>query len=126
MTEAFNQSSQKARRRSLRKTMPKAEQLLWSQLRNKRLGGYKFHRQYSVDQYILDFYCPKTKLGIEVDGPSHFLDFGIKKDDQRTVHMETYGIQVVRFTNNNIYENMDEVLNHILNRLTQLDNSSSG
>ncbi len=100
--------------------MPKAEQLLWSRLRDKRLEGYKFHRQYSVDQYILDFYCPKIKLGIEVDGPSHFRDSSIQKDSQRTTHLETYGIQIVRFTNDDIYENMDGVLNHILNRLTQL------
>jgi len=126
MTDAFNQSSQKARRRSLRKTMPKAEQLLWSQLRNKRLEGYKFHRQYSVDQYILDFYCPKIKLGIEVDGSSHFRDSSPQKDDQRTTHLETYGIQIARFTNYDIYENMDGVLNHILNRLTQLENFQSG
>ena len=106
--------------------MPKAEHLLWSQLRNKRLEGYKFHRQYSVDQYILDFYCPKIKLGIEVDGPSHFRDSSIQKDSRRATHLETYGIQIVRFTNDDIYENMEEVLNHILNRLTQLDNSPSG
>ena len=102
--------------------MPKAEQVLWSKLKNKQLNGYKFRRQYSVDQYILDFYCPQAKLGIEVDGSSHFRESGIRADEIRTSHMESYGIQIVRFTNNEIYENLEGVLNNILDSLTGADN----
>jgi very-short-patch-repair endonuclease len=118
MTEAFNKTSQKAQRQALRKNMPKAEQVLWSKIKNKQLDGHKFRRQYSVDQYILDFYCPQAKLGIEVDGPSHFRGSGTRSDEKRTLHMESYGIKVVRFTNNEIYENLEGVLNSILDSLT--------
>jgi len=102
--------------------MPKAEQALWSKLKNQQLKGHKFRRQYSVDQYILDFYCPQAKLGIEVDGPSHFKNSKIHSDKNRTQHMETYGIHIVRFTNSDIYENLDGVLNSILDSLTRTDN----
>ncbi len=126
MTQAFNKSSQKSQRRFLRKNMPNAEQALWSNLKNKQLNGYKFRRQYSVDQYILDFYCPQAKLGIEVDGPSHFRKSGIRTDEKRTSHMESYGIQIVRFTNNDIYENLEGVLNSILDNLSKADDSKPG
>ncbi len=62
MTEAFNKEELKARRRSLRKNMPKAEVLLWCKLKNKQILGERFLRQYSVDQYVLDFYCSELKL----------------------------------------------------------------
>jgi very-short-patch-repair endonuclease len=91
-------------------------------LKNKQLNGYKFRRQYSVDQYILDFYCPQAKPGIEVDGSSHFRKSGIRSDEKRTLHMEAYGIQIVRFTNNEVYENLEGVLNSILDTLTGIDN----
>jgi len=125
MTQAFNKSPQKLQRQALRKNMPKAEQMLWTKLKNKQLNGYKFRRQYSVDQYIVDFYCPQAKLGIEVDGSSHFKESGIRSDKKRTLHMESYGIQIVRFTNNEIYENLSGVLNSILDTLTGTDNSET-
>ena len=102
--------------------MPKAEQVLWAKLKNKQLNGYKFRRQYSVNQYIMDFYCPQVKLGIEVDGSSHFRESDIRSDEKRTLHMKTYGIQIIRFTNNEIYENLEGVLNSILDTLTITDN----
>jgi len=103
--------------------MPKAEQILWSKLKNQQLNGYKFRRQYSINQHILDFYCPQAKLGIEVDGSSHFRKSGIHADEKRTSHMEPYGIQIVRFTNNEIYENLEGVLNSILDSLTGADHT---
>ena len=56
----------------LRNNMPKAELILWSTLKSKGLDEYKFRRQYSVAQFVVDFYCPRLKLAIEVDGDSHF------------------------------------------------------
>ena len=106
--------------------MPKAEQVLWSKLKSKQLDGQKFRRQYSIDQYILDFYCPQAKLGIEVDGPSHFMKSNIRRDEKRTLHMETYGIQILRFTNDEIYENLDGVLNCIFHRLTKANHPKPG
>ncbi len=52
--------------------MPVAERLLWSRLRGKLIAGYKFRRQYSVESFVIDFYCPQAKLAIEVDGESHY------------------------------------------------------
>jgi very-short-patch-repair endonuclease len=83
MTEVFNKEELKARRRSLRKNMPKSEVILWSKLKNKQILGERFLRQYSVDQYILDFYCPRLKLAIEVDGDSHFMHGAEEQDKVR-------------------------------------------
>jgi very-short-patch-repair endonuclease len=72
LTQYFNRSSEKGVRRRLRKEMPKAEVLLWSRLRARQLLGVKFRRQYSVGPYCIDFHCVEEKLGVEVDGESHF------------------------------------------------------
>ncbi len=101
----------KKRRKKLRKESPQAEALLWAQLRNKRLYGYKFRRQYSVGNYIVDFYCPKLKLAIEVDGPSHI---GREEYDyQRQKYIEQFGIRFLRFRNEDVYENMRGVIERI-------------
>jgi very-short-patch-repair endonuclease len=71
MTESFNKKEMQARRRILRKNMPAAEVIIWLKLKNRQMHGERFLRQYSVDQYVLDFYCPRLRLAIEVDGESH-------------------------------------------------------
>ena len=100
-------------RRQLRKTMPKAEVLVWSRLRGKQLCGYKFHRQYSVGPYSIDFYCPAAKLAIELDGDSHFYPVEQRYDSQRQRYIESFGIRCLRFTNSEIYENLEGVLETI-------------
>jgi very-short-patch-repair endonuclease len=62
MTQVFNKTDEKFKRRMLRKEMPSAEIILWSQLKAKGLEGYKFRRQYSINQFVVDFYCPKPPL----------------------------------------------------------------
>jgi len=109
MTEAFNKEELKARRRSLRKNMPVAEVILWSKLKNKQILGERFLRQYSVDQYVLDFYCPKLKLAIEIDGDSHFIPGEEEQDKARQDYIEAFGIRFLRFTNDDIYKNIDGV-----------------
>jgi len=74
MTKHFNRSNKVESRKFLRNHPTYTEFLMWKQLKSKRLCGYKFRRQYSVDKYVIDFYCPKLKLAIEVDGISHELD----------------------------------------------------
>jgi very-short-patch-repair endonuclease len=71
MTRIFNRASEKEKRRALRKNMTKAEVLLWIQLKNRKLLGQRVLRQYSVGPYVVDFYIPKLKLAIEVDGATH-------------------------------------------------------
>ncbi len=90
--------------------MPKAELVLWSKLKSKGLDAYKFRRQYSVAEFVIDFYCPRLKLAIEVDGDSHFSEGSEICDKARQDFIESFGISFLRFTNKEIYENLDEVL----------------
>ncbi len=94
--------------------MPQAEVILWSQLKEKGLVGHKFRRQYSVEKFVLDFYSPKLKLAIEVDGDSHFVEGSHERDRERQKIIETFGITFLRFTNKEINENIDGVLNKIM------------
>lgn len=110
----FNRSSEKAKRKNLRNQATKAEKILWRCLQGKQLEGYKFRRQYSVGPYIVDFYCPRFKLAIEVDGPSHFQDEAIRYDQKRQRYIESFGLKFLRFTNVDIYENIEGVLEEIL------------
>ena len=81
MTLHFNRGSQRAKRKALRRNASDAEQRLWQHLRGKQLGT-RFRRQYSVDVYVLDFYGPRSKLAIEVDGDSHFTAAAIRDDHE--------------------------------------------
>lgn len=90
--------------------MPPAEIILWSELKNKRLDGYKFRRQYSIENYVVDFYCPELKLAIEVDGQSHYIDGATRHDKKRQDIIESFGINILRFTNREVYENIEGVL----------------
>ena len=98
----------------LRSNMPGAEIILWSKLKGKALNGYRFRRQYSVRNFVLDFYCPKLKLAIEVDGESHFSDDAQLRDEERQRIIESFGITFMRFTNREIYENVEGVLEKII------------
>ena len=117
MTQLFNKEEAKDKRRALRKNMPQAEILLWSKLRGKNAKGYKFRRQYSVGMYIVDFYCAALKLAIEIDGESHFIDGSKERDRKRQEFIESTGIRFLRFTNTDIYERLDGVLEAIMAQL---------
>jgi very-short-patch-repair endonuclease len=110
MTKIFNKTCEKNKRRMLRSSMPKAELILWSKLKSKGMDGYKFRRQYSVEKFVIDFYCPRLKLAIELDGDSHFSEGSEVCDKARQGCIESFGISFLRFTNKEIYENLDEVL----------------
>jgi very-short-patch-repair endonuclease len=97
--------------------MPKAEVILWSKLKTKGLNGYKFRRQYSVGKFVIDFYCPRLKLAIEVDGDSHFSERSETFDKERQDFIESFKISFLRFTNKDVYENLDEVLATIKDRI---------
>ena len=105
----FNQKIRKNLRGKLRKTPTKAEGLLWFKIRNEQLG-YKFRRQHGIGRYIADFYCPELKLAVEIDGGVHFEEKNIVKDKQREEYFKKLGIAMVRYTNLNIVQNIDNVL----------------
>lgn len=113
MTRLFNKKSQTIKRRLLRKHLPKAEIKLWLRLKNKKLGGYKFRRQYSVDRYVIDFYCSELKLAIEVDGPYHNTDDMKIYDNDRDTFIQSLGIRILRFSNAAIENNIENVLKKI-------------
>ena len=93
--------------------MPQPELKLWYYIRNKQLG-IKFRRQYVVDNRILDFYSPEIKLGIEIDGDSHFLTKQAQqKDIQSDIQLSEEGIKILRFTNIDIKESLDGVIGEI-------------
>ncbi len=113
MTRVFNKSEEKLKRKRLRNNMPLAEIILWSKLKGKNMG-YKFRRQYSVGEFVIDFYCPELKLAIEIDGCSHFIDEAEVRDKERQMIIESYGFTFLRFTNEEIYNNIDGVLTKIM------------
>jgi len=114
MTETFNKKEHVKKRQYLRKNMTKAEILLWSKLKGKQLNGLKFRRQYGVNNYVIDFYCPELKLAIEIDGGVHYYDSRIVFDKQRQRDIEELGIKVLRYTNNDVIKNMEGVLSDII------------
>lgn len=77
------------------------------------MGGYKFRRQFVLDPYILDFYCPKKRLGIEVDGSGHLMAKRQKLDERRRLFLKKKGIRVIRVGNQEINTNLSGVLDFI-------------
>jgi very-short-patch-repair endonuclease len=108
-----NRKELKDRRRELRNNLTPAEATLWILLQRKRLEGRKFRRQHSVGYYILDFYCPAEKLAIELDGQPHFEEAQIKYDEKRTQYLNSLGITVVRFENEEVFRSPEGVLAEI-------------
>jgi very-short-patch-repair endonuclease len=100
--------------------MSKSEIILWSKLSGKQMLGYKFRRQYGVDQYVLDFYCPRLKLAIEVDGESHFMPGAEEQDKARQEYIEAYGIRFLRFMNPDVCENIDGVCQDIYDKIEEI------
>ena len=108
------------RRRQLRRDQTDAEKLLWRYLRGRQLENLKFFRQYSVGPYILDFYCPNRRLGIELDGGQRDEAYNREYDEIRSAYLKSQGIDILRFWNNVVMKNSDGVLEEIRRKvLTQ-------
>ncbi len=116
-TKIYNDKKLKQLRRGLRQNQASVEAIIWSKLRNRQLNNLKFFRQYSVGNYILDFYCPKVRLAIEVDGGQHNEEKHQAKDKDRTNYLKQNSIKVIRFWNNEIRDNLDGVLERIMEEL---------
>ncbi len=87
------------------------EVVLWSRLQRSQLRGLKFRRQYGVGPYIVDFYCPRCRLAIEIDGDSHFESAEAEdRDRARTAFIEGLGITILRFTNHQVGTELEGVL----------------
>jgi very-short-patch-repair endonuclease len=107
--------------RTLRKQKTPAEKHLWNVLRRKQFHGYKFYRQHPIASYIADFYCPKLRLVVEIDGKIHRVRKGY--DDARTDVLNGMNLTVIRYSNENILTELSRVLIH-LKKITDLLASS--
>ena len=94
--------------------MPPAERRLWRGLRNRRLGGFRFRRQHTIGPYIADFACIEAHLVVELDGDQHGRGEAPARDGVRDAYMEGAGWRVERFWNEEVFRNMEGVLNVIL------------
>lgn len=93
--------------------MTVAEASFWNIVKNSRLDGRKFRRQHSIGNYILDFYCPSEKLGVELDGQGHFNERAAVYDAERKLFLSYYGIKILRFENNLVFEEREFVVHRI-------------
>jgi very-short-patch-repair endonuclease len=94
--------------KNLRVKLTEAERCLWERLRLKHLG-YIFYRQKPIGDYIVDFYCPKARIVVEVDGGQHFTEETIKNDRLRDEYMRSLGLTVLRFSNSEVLKNTEAV-----------------
>jgi very-short-patch-repair endonuclease len=109
----YNIAAKKNFRKRLRNSLTAAEAVLWKSLQGRRLLEKKFRRQVSIGRYIVDFYCPECRLVIELDGAAHFSMTIDEYDGQRTMYLEEEGLRVIRFENEEIFEDIDTVLEKI-------------
>ena len=115
MERVFNVTDKKGLRRKLRLEMTKEERKLWKHLSAKKLEGIKFHKQFGIGRYIVDFYCPSKKLVIEIDGSQHYTEEGKEYDKIRAEYMKELGITTLRFSNIEINDNVEKVIEKIKN-----------
>jgi len=97
-----------SRAKELRREMTAAEQILWGSLRTNRLDGYHFRRQQVIAGFIVDFYCHAAGLAVELDGPVHDRQADYDRDRDRV--LGEHGVQVLRFRNEEVMENLEAVL----------------
>jgi very-short-patch-repair endonuclease len=97
------------RAKKLRKYQTESEKLLWEILKNKQMMGLRFKRQHPIDNFIADFYCHSLKLVIEVDGKIHSHPERVELDKERSAIIESFGIMVIRFTNDDIIHRVEIV-----------------
>ena len=103
--------------RSLRNNMTDAERLLWSKIKNRQIKDYRFIRQKIIGDYIVDFYCPKACLIIELDGGHHYTDNHIQKDEIRGKFLVELDFRILRFSNLDVLKNINGVIDEISKHL---------
>ena len=106
--------------RSLRHNSTEPEMIIWRKILCRRqLFGYKFLRQKPLGKYIVDFYCPKLLLAIEIDGDTH--DYENNYDKERTKELEKLGIVITRYTNLDVMRNIDGVYEDLCNKIRECE-----
>jgi very-short-patch-repair endonuclease len=116
----LNKTSEKEKRRKLRRNQTFCEKVVWLHLRNRRMLGYKFRRQYSVDKFVIDFYCPELKLAIEIDGSVHDNPENLRYDRRRQKYIEQFGIVFLRIKNSELLGNENLMFKRIEQTILEL------
>ena len=106
--------------KSLRQNLTDAEHKLWQELRGRRLRGFKFRRQHPIEHYVADFACISVKLIIEVDGATHSEAPELEYDEKRTLFLQSLGWHVIRFTNTEVFDDCDGVVEATYEALLKL------
>ena len=119
MTRHYTKKSEQEKRRHLRRNMTPVEKIVWTHLRKRQLG-HRFLRQYSVDYYVLDFYCPELKLAIEIDGDIHEVPENKIYDRTRQKYIERFGIKFVRIKNEEIMGNANLAFEKIVAAIAEI------
>jgi very-short-patch-repair endonuclease len=114
-----NIRSKKSFRQQLRSFGTPAEAVLWKSLQSRQIIGKRFRRQHSIGRYVVDFYCPESRLIVELDGDYHFSPTIEGYEEERTRFLETLGLRVLRFENRDVLENLEGVLETIKNNLIE-------
>jgi very-short-patch-repair endonuclease len=104
----------------LRHSLTHSERILWDKLRNRKVLGFKFRRQHPFNEIILDFYCHEASLSIEVDGNIHLDSYQKERDKERTFILSKFGITEIRFSNWEVENQIERVLDRIKNSLEHL------
>jgi very-short-patch-repair endonuclease len=114
MATLHNRKYLKPFRKHLRNNSTAAEATLWKMLKKSQVGGYKFRRQHSIGNYIVDFYCPKLQLAIELDGQPHAELINIARDTERDNWLKKQGVTVFRYENRWVFEYPEVIMEEIL------------
>jgi len=113
------------RARTLRKAMSESERKLWRELRGRQMGGLRFRRQHPIGPYVADFVCLERRLVVEVDGAHHLEPVQSRHDAQRDRWLTGEGYRVMRFTNSDVFDNIDGVLEAIWSALQELSGAGA-
>ena len=116
-----NLQDQNELRKELRNNGTPAEGRMWLMLKNRQIKGKKFRRQFSVGNFVLDFYCAELKLAVELDGAPHFTSVGVQYDEEREKYLLSQGIKVLRYENKIVFEDSESIIDDIKNTIEQLE-----
>jgi very-short-patch-repair endonuclease len=111
--------------RQLRNNATQAEIRLWQKLKRDQMYGYDFHRQKPIDEFIVDFFCNKLQLAVEVDGYSHELIEVYEKDFAKTKRLNELGVQVLRFSDHQVMNDIENVLRAIEDYILRFEQSGN-
>jgi very-short-patch-repair endonuclease len=106
----INPKKTKKQRQYLRNNMTKWEVRFWNDLKGKKMFGFKVRRQYGIENYVIDFYCPRLQLAIEIDGDVHYFNEKAEKDKKKDESLEAAGIKVIRIDNLDFEEDYESVI----------------